>query len=425
MLHVSGLHAPRFQKTYLSRAMTRAMGTDHPIGDPFGGPAYGERNDPISAIISLGSMFGTYAAAGSFAAMTLMQGLTFAGAALSLVGNLTGNKTLSKIGMVAGIAGGVGMLAESIGNFTIGNNLGDTFGFGDAAGATTGAPGANLTQTPDVSANIAQPTALPESSIVQSAGAGAPTVVPETGFNPASQLNPSVTPVSNPVADFAGSADAVLSNTPVVSPTAPAGAPAAPSVVGAPAAPSVPGSGFESIANPAMPGQPGYNWDYFADPAAGSSVAISPEGKYFLNGSQVTGAGGGAMQFGDYASQAWTGIKDIGSGFMDLAKSNPGAAYMLGQGISSVGDVLSGKADAQIAAMEAQGQLSKAQADKLRFEMEEYKRRIAQRNSNYVNVANPLSNWKPDFNVVPKPGGIITGAMSGSGAATGGPGGGG
>ena len=99
------------QKTYLSRAVTRAMSLDHPIGDPFGGTAYGEKNDPVSAIISIGTMAGTYAAAGSFAAMTLMQGLAFAGAALSLTGNVTGNKTLMKIGMVAGIAGGIGMLA--------------------------------------------------------------------------------------------------------------------------------------------------------------------------------------------------------------------------------------------------------------------------------------------------------------------------
>lgn len=37
-------------KSYLSRAQTRAMAADMPIGDPFGGPAYGERNDPITAI---------------------------------------------------------------------------------------------------------------------------------------------------------------------------------------------------------------------------------------------------------------------------------------------------------------------------------------------------------------------------------------
>lgn len=38
-------------KVYLSRAQTKAMSLDAPIGDPFGGPAYGERNDPVTATI--------------------------------------------------------------------------------------------------------------------------------------------------------------------------------------------------------------------------------------------------------------------------------------------------------------------------------------------------------------------------------------
>ena len=77
-------------KIYLSRATTRAMMADYPIGDPTGGPAYGEKRDPISAAISIFSMAGTYAAAGSFAAMTIFQGITFAGAALSLKIGMSG-----------------------------------------------------------------------------------------------------------------------------------------------------------------------------------------------------------------------------------------------------------------------------------------------------------------------------------------------
>jgi hypothetical protein len=38
-----------FNKYYLSRATTKAMSAEYPIGDPFGGPAYGEYNDPVSA----------------------------------------------------------------------------------------------------------------------------------------------------------------------------------------------------------------------------------------------------------------------------------------------------------------------------------------------------------------------------------------
>ena len=43
-----------FEKIYLSRKETKAWGMDNPIGDPMGGAAYGEYNDPVSAIISVG-----------------------------------------------------------------------------------------------------------------------------------------------------------------------------------------------------------------------------------------------------------------------------------------------------------------------------------------------------------------------------------
>lgn len=135
------------RKYHFSRAETRAMALDHPIGDPTGGVAYNEKNDPVSAVISLATMGGTYAAAGSFAAMSVMQGITFAGAALNLVGNVSGNKTLQKIGMVAGIAGGIGQLAG-----IQGPTLGETFGKVGIGSSTpapvTNGPSSSLAQTP-------------------------------------------------------------------------------------------------------------------------------------------------------------------------------------------------------------------------------------------------------------------------------------
>jgi hypothetical protein len=41
-----------FEKFYLSRAQTRAMSSEMPIGDPTGGAAYGERNDPVTATMA-------------------------------------------------------------------------------------------------------------------------------------------------------------------------------------------------------------------------------------------------------------------------------------------------------------------------------------------------------------------------------------
>lgn len=50
-----------YKKVYLSRATTRAMATEYPIGDPTGGPAYGEKNDPVSAAIVGGaSLVGSF-----------------------------------------------------------------------------------------------------------------------------------------------------------------------------------------------------------------------------------------------------------------------------------------------------------------------------------------------------------------------------
>ena len=47
-----------YKKVYLSRSQTRAMAIEHPIGDPFGGPAYGEKNDPVTAAIVGGATLG-------------------------------------------------------------------------------------------------------------------------------------------------------------------------------------------------------------------------------------------------------------------------------------------------------------------------------------------------------------------------------
>ena len=43
-----------FDKHYMSRAETRAMASDHPIGDATGGAAFGERNDPMTAGVAVG-----------------------------------------------------------------------------------------------------------------------------------------------------------------------------------------------------------------------------------------------------------------------------------------------------------------------------------------------------------------------------------
>ncbi len=369
------------QKTYLSRAMTRAMALDHPIGDPTGGPAYGEKNDPISAVISIASMAGTYAAAGTFAAMTLTQGLVFAGAALSLAGNVTGNKTLSKIGMVTGLAGGVGMLAEWATGSTIGGTLGETFGFGGEA-AATGAEAAALAQTPTGAPQT------PAAAVAESYAVPTPSVE------------------ASPLGPVGGESLAAPSL------NAPGGAAAPLNAPGGAAAPLNAGA----ISNTAMPGQPGYGWEYFGETAGNVPTAISPEGQYFANVGgtgmeKITGAGGQPLSFGE---KAWDAAKSVGSGAMDLAKSNPGAAMMMGNAASGVADWLSGKTDAEIAALEAQVGFADARALQIQEEIARERQRRANLNAGYTQV-NTSMQINPNANIPQpwqqqQPAGLIAGA---------------
>jgi len=97
------------KKYYLSRAQTRAMSGYEPIGDAFGGAAYGEKNDPVTAGMAIYSMYGAYAAT----AITVWQGIAAVGGALTLVGMATGNSKLTKLGQIGMLAGNIGGFAES------------------------------------------------------------------------------------------------------------------------------------------------------------------------------------------------------------------------------------------------------------------------------------------------------------------------
>lgn len=410
---------PRHHKTYLSRAMTRAMATDHPIGDPHGGPAYGERNDPISAIASIGSMFasgGLTAAGFALGGLNLAQGLMFAGGALGLLGGVTGNKTLSRLGMVAGLAGGIGQLA-GIGTET---TLGGLFGGGEAA-AATGAPGAALGQTP-----TANPVPSQVDVLSEMAAGPANTGPLATGVETFSVPNqPSL--ASQPLGQapsMAGTGNggwpgAFEDLAPGIQPGASPGiisSAASPPAVAPPsvAAPTVAGTGnggwpgaFEDLAPgvkpPTAPAVSAGGYDALASGAAPAPGAITnPTDLRLHNGMQSTPMAAPPKSF----------LANIGSGFLELTKTNPGAAMMLAGTINGAMDVLSGKAGAQINALEAQGELSKAQADKIRFEMEEFKRKQRNINEGYANVQNPLIGWKPPAaERTPRPG-LVAGAMA-------------
>ena len=299
-------------KTYMSRAVSRAMATDHPIGDPVGGAAYGERNDPISAIVAISSMAGTYAAAGTFAAMTVMQGLTFVGSALSLVGNVTGNKTLSKIGMIAGLAGGIGQFAD----YAMGTQMGGTLGqLGSKVGISNvplgGAEALSQSQAFDASRALSGGTP----SGFQ-AGGGV-TSVP-AGVN---------VPTSNAAAAMANPA-----GTAVPAAAAPAAAAAAPAA------------------------------------AAAAPAAAAPA-----------------------AAPITETLKNAGSGVLAFTKANPDAAAIIAKSVGGLADWMSGKTDAEIAAMKAQVGYADARAMQIQQEIEKEKARRANINQGYAGVNTGLS----------------------------------
>lgn len=216
------------KKIYMSRAETRAMAAEHPIGDPTGGPAYGEKKDPISAAISIGTMFAT--AEAGFAAMTVMQGITFAGAAVSLVGNITGNKSLMKLGAIAGIAGGIGAFAESQGLFSSGN-LSETLGMKSSitdemlkSGAPSVVPGAQAPVVDGVQVN-----AVPDAA--SSVNARSLDVNTPGGAADALTTAPRLNPGVNPGTDILGRPLPQMSYAPGSGPNVSAGVPKPPGFI--------------------------------------------------------------------------------------------------------------------------------------------------------------------------------------------------
>ena len=162
------------RKIYLSRAQTRAMAFDHPIGDAFGGAAYGEKNDPVSAGFAIYSMYGAYAAT----AMTVWQGIAAVGGAMTLLGQVTGNKKLTQLGSLAMLGGNIGQMASTA--------MADPTSLtpettGTTAAPTTGAEG-NLAPVVDAGGPVEVLNAAPPPAPVD--------VGPATNLNTGPTVNP-------------------------------------------------------------------------------------------------------------------------------------------------------------------------------------------------------------------------------------------
>lgn len=119
-----------FQPHYVTRAVQRAYGMEHPIGDPFGGAAYGEKNGGgsfgkiVSSAVPMIAGAAMMIGSGGALAPLVIGGAMFAGGAMSGIGAISGNQTLSKIGGITSAVAGVAALGytaysnwDSISNF--------------------------------------------------------------------------------------------------------------------------------------------------------------------------------------------------------------------------------------------------------------------------------------------------------------------
>jgi len=333
-------------KIYLSRSISRTMSADHPVGDPTGGAAYGEKNDPVSAAFAIYGMSASY---GAMMTGSIMAGVTFAGSALSLVGNVTGNKTLSKIGMVAGIVGGLGQMG-AFGEGVKGAKWGDSFSStvddsavnytsADANKGTTSLKGSpvkdgSLTDKMASKADYANAQKVADSNVaagVQTKGVGGqPLGYGQTSTTPVAQTN----------------AATVTAQT----------------------------SGTSGLPN------------------SGSAYT----GTYTPPNMSVATMDAGYGSQPGFFSQAWEGTKELASGLNPI--TNPYGAMAVGQIAAPIADYLSGKTDAEIAALEAQTGYADASALRMQEEIAREKRRRENLNAGYAQVDTGI-NVNPNANI--------------------------
>lgn len=99
---------------YLSVEQSRRLAVEMPVGDPYGGVAYGKRQMPVIAVVAAAASFVAGASAlvaGAAGLAALSAGAMVVGGALTVIGTISGNSKLAKIGGILSLAGGIGSLA--------------------------------------------------------------------------------------------------------------------------------------------------------------------------------------------------------------------------------------------------------------------------------------------------------------------------
>lgn len=353
MIHTK--FAPQMRKTYMTLSQTRALAVDHPVGDPHGGPAYGKREAPAIAVVAAGaSMYAGYAAIGATVGSMLVGGAMMAGGALSLVGTLSGNEKLSKIGGLLSLAGGVGGLASGAWEGAA-KTVAERAGTEAAQGAATEA----LSQTP-----VAQAAAPAGSGLAEGATAATEAATSTAPVTSSPVAPTELGPLTQSTPAAAEAANGFTSATPTGLPTVPEDA-LSQGLVNSARAPVPPAASAPPAADPAFTARTSTGL-----PAVPGDTGVSAPGVV------------DSVKAGNYMDA----LKAAGSNVVDLAKSNPGAAMMLGNAVTGAADVLSGKAGAATRQANAAAAYYDAKTAEARREMEEKVKRRERLNQGYLNV---------------------------------------
>lgn len=379
---------PSMRKTYLSMSMSRAWGAEMPIGDPFGGPAYGEKNAPVIAVAAaIGSI--SAGAAAIAAGSMLVGGAMIAGGVLSIAGTVSGNSKLSKIGGLLSLAGGIGGYMTDAWATTASNVAEGAQLAGGAEGATAAAaPTEALAYTPqaDYQNLISQGIGADQAAMISGYTPGGAEMAGMQVGGPISTGAPAgvnLPPLDQSAMANVGMGGPLPPGGPAAAPVADMGFGGAAPNLGAPAMPAPAGDGLigGAMTPPAAPAA--------AAPAASSGAdaaftARTVTGLPAVPGDAGTTAPGffDSLKAGNYMDAA----KAAGSATMDLAKSNPGAALMLGNAASGVADALSGKTGAQIDQAEAAAAYYNAKAEEAKRELEEKEARRRRLNEGFMTV---------------------------------------
>ena len=290
-----------------SKIYVRVSSTwDMPMGDPTGGPAYGLREEPISAAFT--------AVFTNFAAATVVEVLTVVSTVSTVAGVVTGNKTLLAVGAITGLAGAVGSVAG-----WGAESMSSVFGMAAEAGAAT-SPALSMAPAEAAVASAAPNAA--EGIVTSNLAAGGDSVLV------ADKVFPSVADIGKSAA-LNGSSGMIGASTPATalpsSVTASTGQLASQAVQQA--APQAVQQGASALSGT-------------LDVSAGATAANAGVGEAAVKAAALGDALPGANSVAEY--QAFQASQK-GSGLFDwLSKSDAATKAMLVQGAGSGAQALSG-----------------------------------------------------------------------------------